>query len=218
MHNRAKLIMTALTAAVVLGALVGTATAQRFEITNTSIRATFPALRFLGTEPFGGTLEITCPVTMEGTFHSRTIAKEFERLLGYITRAIVNQNSCAEGGLTGVTILQERLPWHIRYESFTGTLPRITRINLRLVLAAFRTRALIFGIECLFQSTAASPARGFVERDITTGQALNLVAATETSIPRFEGPSSCPASGRFQGSGPIRLHSSSTTLVFILLI
>jgi hypothetical protein len=217
MDRRAKLILTALTAAVVLGAAIDTATAQRFEVTNTSIRTTFPTLRFFGSEPFGGTVEIACPVTIEGTFHSRTIAKGPERLIGYITRAILNQNACAEGGFTGFTILQERLPWHIRYESFAGALPNITRLNLRFALATFKMRAVFFGIECLFQSTVTSPLRAFVERNVATRQAVNLVAYSETSVPIFEG-SSCPTAIRFQGSGAIRLQGSSTTLIFILLI
>jgi hypothetical protein len=219
MRTLNRLSHAALLASYVLILLTSGSLAQRLEASNGSIRATFPALRFFGTEPFGGTVEVICPVTLEGTFHSKTISKEPERLVGYVTRAITNQNVCTENGLSGVTILQERLPWHIRYESFAGTLPEITRVIIRLALIAFRVRAVLFNIECLYQSTAAQPVRGFVERNIATGQAMNLIALAETSVPRFEGPTgSCPTSGRYQGSAGIRVLGSATSLIFIRLI
>jgi hypothetical protein len=217
MRTRAKLALASLSAAVMLAALVGTASAQRFEITNQGIRATFPNLRFSNTVATGG-LEVICPVTIEGTFHSRTITKVVDQLVGYITRAILNEPRCVFfNGTEGVSIQTSSLPWHIRYESFTGALPEISRINLRLALVGFILRA--FGVNCLFRSSATSPARGWVERNPATKQVTNITAERNTTIPRFEGSTFlCPTNGIFEGSAAVRLLGSSTTLIFILLI
>jgi hypothetical protein len=161
---------------------------------------------------------IICPVTVEGTFHSRTITKTTEQLIGYVTRAIVNEPRCIFlNGMEGLSIQTSSLPWHIRYESFTGPLPTITRLNLRLALVGYIVRA--FGVNCLFKSSATSPARGWTERNTATGQITNVTLEKNTTIPRFEGSTFlCPTNGIFEGSGAVRLLGSSTTLIFLLLI
>jgi hypothetical protein len=206
-----------LTASLLLLLVQGSAEAQRFETTNTSVRVTFPNLRFSNTVGTGG-VEVTCPVTIEGTFHSRTITKTGEQLVGYVTRAIINEPRCVFfNGAEGVSIQTSSLPWHIRYESFTGPLPEITRIQLRDALMGLILRA--FGVGCLFKSTVASPVRGWAERNPTTKQVTNLTIERNTAIPRFEGSTFlCPSSGIFEGSGAVRVLGSTTTLVFILLI
>jgi hypothetical protein len=90
MRTRPKPVVTSLAAAFVLAAFVATASAQRFETSNQGIRATFAELRFGTIEEIEG----RCPVTVEGTFHSRTIAKNGESLVGYITRGILNRSAC----------------------------------------------------------------------------------------------------------------------------
>jgi hypothetical protein len=197
---------------LVLTFAVGSARAQRLEISNLGIRATFPALRFAA-QAEGP--EFVCPVTLEGTFHSRTIAKTPEALIGYITRSVVKREGCALGpGVEDVVL--EHLPWHIRYAGFVGTLPIFTRKLLRIIDMLIRLRAL--GVTCLFRSTTANPLRGWFERNITTGGIVNLQLTSESSVPLFEGPFVCPSSLGVEGTGNVRLLGSSTTSIFMRLI
>jgi hypothetical protein len=212
--HRARLIATTMAAAVVLAAMVATASAQRFESSNQSIRATYPQLRFtLSVEE----ITVTCPITIEGTFHSRTIAKEAERLVGYITRAIRNEERCVfTGGAEGFTMDSTSLPWHIRYESFTGTLPTITRFGVRSIGHRFRFRAI--GVTCVFGTSVALPGKGVAERNTTTGQITSLAADPSARTPRIEGSMFCPADGVWEGSAAVRVLGSTTTLIFVRLI
>src|SRR4029077_15272287 len=85
-----------------------------------------------------------------------TIAKVAGQLTGFITTARLGP--CASGT---ATILQETLPWHIQFVSFTGTLPNITAMTRSLVGGGFRVRE-IGGVTCLTRSTATNPMRGIL--------------------------------------------------------
>jgi len=101
---------------------VGPASARNFSVSFQSWRATFSNLEFIA-EGFNTT---TCRVTLEGSLHARTIAKTAGTLLGYMNRITTGQCSGE------VTILAETLPWHTRYVGFSGRLPDITLILIRL--------------------------------------------------------------------------------------
>ena len=210
--HRAKLVLAFLSATIVLAAMVATASAQRFETSNPSIRATFASIRFGTTEGIEG----ICPLTLEGSFHSRTIVKTSELLVGYISRAVLNRAACRFTSIESLEILQSSLPWHVRYESFSGSLPNITRINLRLLSISFTLTA--FGVRCLYRSTVANPARGVAERSIATGQITSFTSNNTSQIPRFEGSFICGPEGTFEGSAQVRVLATSTTLIFIRLI
>ena len=215
MPRRTKLAIGLLVATVVLAAMIGTASAQRFETSNVSIRATYPRLTF-SSEASGGGVEVICPITLEGSFHSRTIVKTSELLAGYITRAALNRSACSfTGGAESVEILQGTLPWHIRYESFVGALPNITRLNFRTIGVSLRIGA--FGVSCLSKSTPAAPGRGSAERSVA-GQILVLNTDETMAIPRFEGSFLCPGSCIFNGNAAVRVLGSSTTLIFVRLV
>jgi hypothetical protein len=213
-----KILLTALTAALVLGAAVGTTSARRFEVSNQRFRVVWTALEFTGREPFGGTLRITCPVTLEGSLHSRTLSKVSGQLVGYITSA--NLTRPCNGGEAWILNGSERLwdgttptttlPWHIRYDSFTGTLPIIEAIRVQLVGAAFLIRGPL-GVNCLFRSTAAAPAFGFLNRE--AGGNISGLRADETSrILRSEGTAGCPPEGSFAGEGTVTLQGTTTKI------
>jgi hypothetical protein len=218
-----------MTVPLLLLSFTGEAAGRRFEISNQAIRATFAALAFTAT-PVLGDLEARCPVTLEGTFHSRTIAKESERLIGYITRAVLNRAACTFiEGARHVTILNgvERLltgevpptslPWHIRYEGFEGSLPFITEFIVRIVLLSFLYLA--FEFSCLYRSTAASPARFSFIRNTMTKQATSFLPIVEATIPRVSGNMiACPVSSILEGPSAVRLLGSATTLIFFQLI
>jgi len=157
-----KLLWAAVGASVLLGALVTSASAGRISISSQRFRAGWSALNYSG--GFG---TIECEVSVEGSFHSRSITKTAGSLVGYITTATVNR--CARGG---ATVLRETLPWHVQYESFSGTLPNITSINTRAIGISFMIREPTFGVTCLARTSATNPATG----------AFNLSAGVVTLV------------------------------------
>jgi len=132
-------------ATALMAALTGSASARSFSVSNESLRATWARVSF--TDPIFG-FSVVCPVTLEGSLHGRTIAKGTYNLIGYITRAAVGLPASCTGG--EATILQESLPWHVRYEGFTGTLPDITTIRVLVARASFRVHSSSVGATCLF--------------------------------------------------------------------
>ena len=173
-------------ATVLLGALAATASAARLSSSSQTIRATFREVRFTG--GFGTT---SCALTVEGSFHSRTIAKVVGSLTGAITRATLG--ACAQGS---ATILTASLPWGTRYESFTGTLPSITSIQAAATGPEFSIREPVFGITCL---VAGGTLRGIFNRE--AGGALTTTAVNGTVA------TNCGASGTLSGT------SNSTTVL-----
>jgi hypothetical protein len=124
-------------------ALVSTATANRLRSSSSTFRATYGSAEFSG--GFGTS---RCSLTLEGSLHSATITKTAGALIGYITRTSVGP--CSAGS---ATINTSSLPWHVRYESFSGTLPNITGINSKISGAEFSIRE-TFGITCTASRTA----------------------------------------------------------------
>jgi hypothetical protein len=193
MRNRSKLLLAGLTAALAFGAFVSAAPAVRLALSGQQFRATWNKLQFQGF------VTIECHVTIEGSFHSRTISKVLEALVGYVSRVTVDSTNCTNGSARALT---ELLPWHIRYGGFTGTLPDITGINLRLVRGAFLVQvAGIAPAKCLYESTAASPMKGVVNR-ITATRVAESLRVEQAGIPFTSGTSSfsCGNSGRLEGA------------------
>lgn len=150
MRTRSRLLLTALTLAIVLATLTSSAFANRAlqyrpagPITSTApVTFTGPA----------GSRAITSLVTLRGSLHTAAINKTRGALIGYITecRAMLGEL----GGLRVIDIRCElTLPWHVQYESFSGTLPRITGVTLRFVRIGVFVRDLIGGgvINCLYE-------------------------------------------------------------------
>jgi len=190
MHTRTKLLLSALTAALVLSAAVGTASARRLALSNQTFRAIWNPLVFSNAAE---SIEVRCAVTLEGSFHSSTLSKVNEQLVGYVTSAKVAEAGCSGGKARALT---ETLPWHIRYESFAGTLPTITSIGVRLVGAAFLIE--VFGVSCLYLTEASHPARGQI--NLSSGVATSLRALESPAIPKHSGSFLCPGEGVFRGT------------------
>jgi hypothetical protein len=213
MQTCRKLLLTALTASLVLAVMVSSSSARRFALSNQLFRVTWSSLEFTGREPFGGTTRIRCSLTLEGSFHSRTLSKVSGQLVGYVTRAATTRpcNGAEVWILNGIERPTNTLPWHIRYDRFIGTLPAIERVRLQLIGVAFLME--IAGIGCLYESTAARPAFGFVERE--AGGLANTLSADPTSqIPlkaSLETPF-CPSEGSFAGVGNVTLLGNTTKI------
>jgi hypothetical protein len=143
-----RLWLASMAAAALLGALTTTSSARNLSVSSQVFRVPFREVRFEAA--FGNS---PCQLTLEGSFHTRTLPKVASSLIGYVTAAKVGP--CPVGT---VTILQETLPWHAQYVSFSGVLPNIAVLNTNIIGWAVRYRE-TFGITCLARSTAAAPVR-----------------------------------------------------------
>lgn len=182
MRFNAKLSFAALTAALVLAAAVGAASANRLSISERNFTSVW-TVPLSGSG--GGEITAECPVTINGSFHSASFAKVREGLVGHIYRAAVG-SPCVSGGMT---VLTETLPWHVTYEAFRGVLPRITGVAVRLIGASFRVTE-NFGVNvCLFRTTATNPGKMIMELN-ETGAIIGLRADESTTIP-MTGPFPC---------------------------
>jgi len=204
MRTRSKLALMGLGATILMAFVVSTASARNLSISNQNLRVTFNNLE-LGIEGFATT---TCHVTLEGSLHSRTIAKVLESLIGYITR--VTTGNCN----AGVTILRT-LPWHVRYRGFSGTLPNITLLFIRNMNTTFNVEPGAF-INCL--ATANIDSR--LIRSTATGELTGAEIPT-TEVPlRGGGGFGCPASvGFFRsgGNGSVMLLGATTRITVTLI-
>jgi len=196
-----KLLLSVAGATVLLGALVSTASAGRLSSSHATLRSTFSRVDFTG--GFG---TVECAITLEGSLHSRSINKVPLGLIGSITRAIVGV--CPRGS---ATILQESLPWNVRYMSFTGTLPNITAINVRVLYPAFRIREPTFGITCLALTENEEPSFGTFSRD-TVSRTLTTARITG------EVETDCGTSGTLSSNaGPITVLNSTSRITVTLI-
>jgi hypothetical protein len=176
-----KAVLATVAATILLGAVVGSASARNFSISNQFLTATFRRVTFEGPG-----LTIVCEVVVEGSFHRRTTAKRVGSLVGYLTSAAFGAGGCEAGR---ATILRETLPWHIRYLGFAGTLPNITSIIANIVRSAFRIQEPF--ATCLGTSTEANPTIVTFNRDVVT-----RVLTTATIGGTI--PTSCGVNGTFR--------------------
>jgi hypothetical protein len=213
MQRHIQLLLTGLAATAMLAAAIGTATAKRLSITNPHIRVVWRSLELSNSI---STNVVRCAVTLEGSFHSRTIVKSRELLIGYVTKANVQNNQCTGGR---VTVLSETLPWHLTYQSFRGTLPRITEILLNLIGAGLDIE--ITGVNnCKVITSITNPARVIANIEPVSGEIVSLRADSNARIPltNAAGGFACGlGSGNFNGIGTVSLVGTNN-LIFILLI
>jgi len=212
MSKSVRLALGLVAAATMMAAFATSASARNFSTTSQTLRATWSAIVF--TDPFGNT--ISCPVTLEGSFHARTMAKSPAALIGYVIRARTSACSVGTAVLLSVEDGQtSTLPWHIRYDSFSGTLPAIATVRWHLVGFSYR---IVKELElCLYASTTARPALLDVTREaggaLTTGRFFGTEA-----IPLVSGNIGvCEQSGLLGGAGAVTLQGSSTRVTLTLI-
>jgi hypothetical protein len=194
MHLHIKIALVTLAATIILA--VGSVGAFA---RNLSTNETGSSVRFTFT--FGSSVgDVECPVTLRGSFHSRTITKTDGLLIGAVTGATVNDSSCTNGR---ATVLSGTLPWHIRYRSFVGTLPSIQRIITHVVGLAFRVQ---FGVSvaCLCQFTSAKPFLLIME--VGPGNEVRIMEADPDAMTDLEDEDFICAIGgdaSIGGNGPV---------------
>jgi hypothetical protein len=210
MRTRSKLLLAGLAATLALWAAVGTAGARRFELSEQHIRATWMEFTLTDTSLF----KSVCPITIEGSFHSRTLSKVSGQLIGYITTALTDKNRCAtqfrfkslwfdEGGIAN-------LPWHIRYDSFSGTLPAIVGIRLQLIEMGVKFEE----TTCEYKSEAAMPA--YLRLALEGGRVTSIQWEESTRIRRING--GCLERGQVAGNGQLRVQGTTATFITVRLV
>jgi len=188
MRTYIKLGLTALIAAMLLASAVSTAAARNLEFSTLRFRVTWSNLEFQT-----GSLRIRCQITLEGSFHSRTIAKVERLLIGAITRINIKEEICVEGRVRPA----QAPPWHLTYEGFTGTLPSI--VTVRFLLQRFQFLTEVAGVNCKFGTavdnlTFSGLLNGAMEW-------TNLVPLTGRNIAHLlEGSLLCPTQGTLVAS------------------
>jgi len=221
MRRSPKPILAVFAVTFLLATAVSTASATRISLSNQNIRATYTSLEFVSE----GVVTIRCQVTLEGSFHARTMTKVVRNLLGAITKAAVKQEACTNGreaAFNGVeryngTTSPNTLPWHLTYESFTGALPNISSINN--LISRFR-----FGLETAGLCTGQYGS----ETDNLTATATREAGGGLTTLTPVEGRNvmtlirrdaglACPATHRIRGTGQL-FQLGTTTRVSVTLI
>jgi hypothetical protein len=214
MRTSGRLLLAGLTGALALAAAVGTASARQLQFSSQTIR-TAMTLRLEA----GITATSVCPVTLEGSFHSRIISKLSGDLIGYITSAATEKARCTSQrslffAQPDSTPENESLPWHIRYDSFTGTLPRITGIRLQLI--GLKLKILL--TSCEFQSSTARPAYLLMTVAAETGRIEAIRFLEESSIPRIPITGSCPQATAILAGRELLTVLGTTTSITVSLV
>lgn len=207
---RTRAVLTPILAALTLAITISNADASDLSVSNQNIRTVWRALE-LGNIVLGGVMR--CPVTLEGSFSSATIAKVAEALIGRVSRAAVG--SCTNGS---ATIHPESLPWHIRYRTFFGTLPRITGIKLLLSGVFFEIES--EGNTCSGRSEELEPVNGIANINEGTGEVTGFTAEESTRIRLTNGRGGilCALSrGYFRGTGAVTQLGNTNTIAIRLI-
>jgi hypothetical protein len=200
MSRTTKLWLTAVGALCALAFGAQLASATRIEISNQGYRIIWPHVTFAET----GGMFTECPMTLEGTLHSRTISKVSGSLVGYVTRAFMTEGTCT--GSAQAAVVPGSLPWHVRYDSFQGTLPNIT--GLRFQVIGMEISAV--GGLCRYRSEAGRPVNFIVH--IAGTEVTNVQWDEALPITKIFGEPLCRPSLRLGGNGTATILGGTTTL------
>lgn len=184
MHHRVGGLFAACAAVVVLSVCASAASATSLAFGATGLRLIFPEFTASGTG-----FTVRCPMTLEGSFHARTVSKTVGSLIGYISR--VQIGTCSGGRINPLVT-----PWHITYSSFTGALPNLEGIEVHIVEAGFLVE--ISGISCLYRTTSVSAGRVVAE---LLREKVSTVRWSEGRLPLLIGSGLCPGEASFGGGG-----------------
>jgi len=188
----------------------GSAIARNFSISNRQIRVVWTPLTW--SEPFNF-FNVRCNVTLEGSLHSNTIAKVIGSLIGYITRAAISRPCTggeawfwngAEGELTDASTT---LPWHLRYQGFTGTLPNISTVRISL----HNLKLTIKNGVCLGTYAPASLNFSF---NVSAARTATLTPGSEVIVPIA---GTCPETRHTGTSNTVTLLGTTTAITLFLI-
>jgi hypothetical protein len=206
MRYRSRLALAACAATAVLALAAGGAFARRLELSTQTFLIGWSPLIFEA-----GGVRVSCPVSLEGSFHSRTLSKVCGSLIGRVIETKVKE--CTGGTMTALT---ETLPWHVRYNSFTGTLPRITGITAMVVGAAFRITP-SGSVACLATTTSREPWFGRLGVNEASGRLERVESLSEHTIALSGFFCEFVGAGRLIGTGTI-VQADTTTAITVRLV
>ena len=190
--------------AVALLAAVGTASANRLSVSETTIRGRSNLIEFVGSEP---RFIVRCASASSTGTITRTIAKVEGTRIGGITE--FGASMCVGAGFA-VTTRALNMPWPGFYVSYSGTLPEITGLTGRSTVA-WTLGIPALNTTCTFEGSVfgLSPVSRGV---ITTGRILTEL--TTLRLIESTGPFRmvCPTVGTLTGEG------MATTPVTVTLI
>jgi hypothetical protein len=201
MHTHSNPLPTALTSALLLAAFVSSASAARLARSEGNARITYSPLSFVPS--FGST--VRCPITLAGSYHSRTVTKTAGSLIGYVNAVTVG--ACESGRARANT---ESLPWHIQYSSFAGTLPNITSTTESIVRASFEIQGEVFGLRVTCRYT--TPGIAAISTREARGVITEVRPGTESNSSETGG---CP-SARFSGTGTVSTPGGASIILSLV--
>jgi hypothetical protein len=180
-----KLVLAALAATAVLALAVGAASATRLRVLN--VERGFRAVWTPLTVTSNTGANVSCNVTIEGTFASSTYVKRAGTQLGSVTR-VEGGPTCTGGSARALT---ETLPWSVTYTSFTGVLPAITGLTFNVIGVSAAIAPQEASFACLLRTTTTNPASGIANLSEAGGglRRIDTIRADETKqIPLSGGP------------------------------
>jgi hypothetical protein len=201
MYRTSRLFVAVLAASLLLALGASTATAARSFSLNGGGQAILAISARFTFEGNNG-VRVANGITLHGSLHG-AIAKTSGSLAGVVTSVLFGgRGECASS--VGIGCVAAPLPgnWHLQLVSFTGTLPRIRTIRLRIVGVAILI-TLLETPQCLY--------RGDIEGELSAreeagGQVFESIVADESRgiererILREELFRRCPEAARFIGS------------------
>jgi hypothetical protein len=213
MRTQARLALAGLAATLLMAFALGSASAGRLSFSSQTFRITWSSFEFFGEGGVEAT--VRCPLTLEGSFHSRTTSKVFGLLIGYVNRATVSPRERCTGG--AATILTATLPWHVNYDSFSGTLPNLTSVGFRIRKTAILVEVGL-GTTCLYQEGGeGGTTAGAIAFREASGR-INAFRLDELArLVRVSGTFGCPTSLGFRGTGSLSAGGTTTSVTVTLI-
>jgi hypothetical protein len=223
MRSSSRIALVAMAATLVLASAAATVSAGRINVSETGFLFSWPTTAPLTFRSEAETFRAVCAFRIKGNFHSTTIAKTPNSLVGTITESR-NSSCTAEDRrawiLNGVekrtpeeTPFPSSLNWHLTYQSFSGTLPSI--VSVRFGITRFSVLIEELFESCLYQSTVARP---FLFDAVLIGSQIRgatAVAAQKISV--TEGAGFCPDL-QLSGTGTSITNTNKSRLLFLRLI
>jgi hypothetical protein len=212
MRLYSKLVVTAMVTTALFASLAAVASGRNFAASTRNIRVAFEPLSIISS--INATTR--CRVTLEGSFHCSTIAKVPGALIGYITRATSDLPNCRSSSFSiKGSVRQETLPWHVRYVSFFGMLPRV-QVAIALEEVGIRLLEVPITGNCEYQETIRAIISGpaGIPGNISEGPATIL---TEPGITIASETAMCPTA-RFESAfTPITVLGTTTNITLRLI-
>jgi len=206
MRKTAKVSLVAGAAALVMGFAVHGAGAEA------GIEARSPTFR-IAWRPVSitsGASTTRCNLTLEGYVHSNTMAKTAGALIGYLVEVSVRE--CTGGS---ATVLTSTLPWHVRYEGFTGRLPTIEGVKLTFIELSLSVQP-TGSLNCLVRTSSTSPLKAIF--NVEASSAVTGVALEPGSTIPETGEALCAfASASFEGTGRLTTTATGSSVSITLI-